>query len=243
MEINYKTINKYLEEKYLKVEQKGITYYYTMTGKVAAIEENGIITMYYDAPKELVETQYGKLAVSIIDNFKIATQEKTKTINAMYITNVTENRNNIKVVENSIIVPTFNYELYEKRYSLGTIGILEKDEKNKYHLKNEEFDIEFKNEKFTEENTMENIKILELKEIETSENNENMDKLDMNNIYNYYYEYFKKPNKTLFELSYQLRARKNKTYDILEQPIITTPQKTKTKQPQKVKTLNEINKK
>lgn len=131
----------------------------------------------------------------------------------------------------------------KKRYSLGTIGILEKDEKNKYHLKNEEFDIEFKNEKFTEENTMENIKILELKEIETSENNENMDKLDMNNIYNYYYEYFKKPNKTLFELSYQLRARKNKTYDILEQPIITTPQKTKTKQPQKVKTLNEINKK
>lgn len=115
MEINYKTINKYLEEKYLKVEQKGITYYYTMTGKVAAIEENGIITMYYDAPKELVETQYGKLAVSIIDNFKIATQEKTKTINAMYITNVTENRNNIKVVENSIIVPTFNYELYEKK--------------------------------------------------------------------------------------------------------------------------------
>lgn len=220
MEINFKTMQKYLEERYNKVEEKvmfhdKIYYYYDMRGKVAAVEENDMITMYYDVPQELVETEYGKLSVSVIDNFIIVDENKTSLINAMYITPVTSNRNYIKKEKKCIIKPEFVFELHKKRFSLGTVGILEQNQDNKYHLTNDDFDIEFTNKKLLEPNSMENFKIIALKELKTSENNDDIEKINLNEVYDYYFDYFK-PSKVYEDLLFDLRDRKIKTYDLLE---------------------------
>ena len=235
MEINYNTMKKYIEERFFRYEEKGIAYYYDMRGKVAAIDENNIITLYYDAPKEIVETQYGKLAVSIIDNFKVGDTEKTTLINAIYVTHVTENRNNIKVENQSIVVPKFNFELYEKRYSLGTIGTLEQDENNKYHLTNDDFDIEFETKRILEPNAMDDFKILVIKELAVTENKEDPEALNLKEVYNFYHGYFKSSRKTPIELAFQIRPRITKSYDVLEKPVITTKKQEKTGKQQRVK--------
>lgn len=221
MEINFKTIQEYLEERYNKIQVEGIYYYYDMTGKIVAIEENDVITMYYDAPEELVKTPYGKLAVSVIDNFKVATKEKTTLINALNISHLTRNRNNIKILKNSVILPIYTYELVKNIYNIGAIGTLQQDNDNKYHLTNDDFDIEFKNKEFVEDNSMENFKILSLKEIESSEQNIDLEKINLNKLYEFYFNYFMLSGMAMSQVRYNTRNRRSKSCDLLETAIVT----------------------
>ena len=232
MEINFKTIKEYLEERYHRAKQQQIGheemyFYYDLRGRVAAVEENNMITMYYEAPQDIVETPYGRLSVSVIDNFKIAENDKTSLINALYITPILSNRNYIEIINDCIIQPDKVFEIYKRSNRLGTVGILEQDEENKYHLTNDDFDIEFKNKKFLEPNSIENFRIMVLKEIKTSEDDNELEKINIGEVYDYYYDYLSRTIQSPFDLLHLLRPKEFKTYDMIETPIVTkTEQKT-----------------